>query len=918
MEHSTAWHTLQPEQIAKKLETNVTTGLTRKQAAKRRRTLQVRRPRATVPLFLPMPRPAYSYVGKMLLDPIVILGLFIAIVALVFKEYLLGGTVAALILFHCIACGIAFFKARGVSENLSLYSNPMVKVIRSGKTFTADARHVVPGDVIVLAPGDICPADARLQKGSSLSVMQYVYDASRGEMMHCRAAKNGDRIYTAEQHVHNPDMANIVYAGSVIEQGYGIAIAVETGAFTYVGAINGTVPGTAVNQDPESLGHIRKQCVRITTMQAILLLPLTVLLSITLSDAMTIAECFLVALGLSLTCVTEHILAQCRMIVSSGLHFAADPHAENAATAIVKYHKASDRLCDMTDLFLLDACAISDGKYHMESVYAGGAIYTDREFADRNNLDVVALVSDLYLYRSATRPPMAADGQPRDDVFSASIDALIKHLDIDTTALAWNRQASYVTVSGSCLVAHNEMKDGEYLVLVSESDELLDQCGYMQSNGERVPFDQNNYNALKTLCRIYRESGYRILLTAHMEETNATLMGVIAFAQRVGSGFAECCTSIIDSGVRISVFMQDSPETVKLLCDSALVRDENNDVLTAVRAESEGLDLTVAYGSYRAYLGFSEFQIAELITSLQKRGNRIAAYCVDRDVQSLQQMADLRITCDAVEYRSDKVAESLYEKMPVDGRPHSTRASQSMRRDSDVVLRRASLKGGGLHGILRGRAAAFAINHNLANMMTYLLTVLVFRTVLVAVPGLFGTPTLTPVSMLICGLVLDVLFSVLFAFNVPDRGTIASSYPIMRRLERPLAYNTANVVSACVSALVLWLGITVLRVTGVLSTPGQAMALSFASTYLLQGAVFLITKREYTQGTASGLPSKLRLLATIGYISVLAASLCLPGLDGMTAGADLNAVGFLLSPVATLIYYGLYKLLSYKGLNLHK
>lgn len=917
MQHSNAWHTLQSEQIAKKLETNAITGLTRKQAVKRRRTLQVRRPEATTPLFLPMPHPVYSYILKMFFDPIVILGLFIAVVAVVFKEYLLGGTVAGLILLNCITCGVAYFKARSIPENLSLYANPMVKVIRSGKMFTADARHVVPGDVVVLTPGDICPADVRLHKGSAVSVLQYVYNPSAGEMVQRQTDKEGNRLYSPDEHVHNPDIANIVYAGSVIEQGYGIGIAVETGSFTYVGAINGTVPGTAVNKDPVSLSHIKKQCIRMTTLQAILLLPLTVLLSVTMSNTMTIAECFLVALGLSLTCVTEHILSLSRMIVSAGLYFAAE-QTDTAATAIIKNHTASDMLCDMTDLFLFDACAISDGKYHMESVYAGGAIYTDREFADRNNLDVIALASDLYLYRSATRPPESAQAPQSDDVFAASIDALIKHLAIDTTALTWNRKSSFVTTEGDCRIAHNDMKNGEYQVLVSESDELLEKCGYMQSNGASVEFDKSNFDALKTLCRIYRESGYRILLTAHKENDAVTLMGVIAFAQRIGSSFSECCSQIIDSGVRISVFMEDTPETIKILSDSELVRDQNNDVLTAARAENEGLDLTVAYGSYRAYLGFSDFQIAELITSLKSRGNKIAAYCIDREKQSLQKMADLRVTCDAVEYRSDKVAESLYERMPVDGKPHSTRASQSMRRDSDIVLRRASLKGGGLHGILTGRAAAFAINHNLANMMTYLLTVMVFRTVLVAVPALFGTPTLSPVSMLICGLVLDVLFGMLFAFNVPNQGAIASSYPIMRRLERPLAYNTANVISACVSALVLWLSIAVLRVTRVLSTPEQAMALSFISTYLLQGAVFLITTHEYTTGTANKLPSKMRLIAIVGYICLLAACLCVPGIDELTAGADLNAVGFLLCPLATLIYYGLYRLLSAKGLNLHK
>lgn len=917
MEHSNAWHTMDAEEISVRLETNAASGLTRKQAIKRRRTLQVRRPEAMRALFLPVTRPLYTYIGKMFLDPIIMLALFIAMVAIIFEQYLLGGAVAVLTVINCVGCGIAHMKARSISEHLQLYSNPMVKVIREGQLFTADARRIVPGDVVLLTPGDVCPADVRLQKGSAVTVTQYVHTGDQRELLTKRAQKNGDVTYLASYEIHNPDYENIVYAGSIIEQGSARGIVVETGAYTYVGAIRGTVPGADVTTDPESITYLKKFCIRFTTLQAILLLPLTIVLSITMNGTLSIAECFLTALALSLTCVAEHVVALGRMIVSAGVYSAAQPR-ENDATAIVKSSLASDRLCDMTDLFLLDSSAISDGKYHLESVYAGGSIYTDREFADKNNRDVCALAGDLYLYRSATRPIDAQHSESFDSVFSAPIDALIKYIGVDTTALGWNRLNSRVEYRDNSCIAHNDMKQGGYQVVVSQSEDLLCDCTLMQSNDTTVAFDDSNHIALRTLCRIYRESGYLILLVAHREQDCTTLMGVLAFSQRVGSGFSDCCGEMIDSGVRLSVFMENTPESMKILADSGIVRDENNDVLTADRAGIDGLELPVAYGSYRAYLGFSDPQIAELIETLKKRGARIASYCVDNSKQELHSMADLTITCDALEYRSVKVAESLYGKMPVDGKPFSTRASQNTRRRSDVILRRACAKGGGLHGILTGRLYAFAVNHNLANMMTYLLTVQIFRTVLIAVCALFAIPTLTPVSILIGGLVLDAVAALLFAFSIPDKQAITSSYPIMRRLEKPLTYNTANVVSACVSALMLWLFVVVLQITGVIETAWQSMALAFASTYLLQGVIFLVTWREYTKGNKQKRFSGIRAAVAIGYVLLLLACLWLPGLNDLTAGANLTWLTALLAPIISAIYYLLYRLLSWRGLNLHK
>ena len=441
----------------------------------------------------------------MFFDPIVLLGLFISFVAILFKEYLLGGAVAALIMLNCLACGIAYAKARGVFEHLHLYSNPMAKVIHNGKLYTADARHIVPGDLVVMTPGDICPADVRLQKGSRATVYQYVYDLETGALKLQKVQKNGDKIYSPDCEVFNPNYENIIYAGSIIDSGSAKGLVIETGSYTYVGAVKGSVPGTLVSKDPESLTHIKKQCMRVTTLQAILLLPLTVVLSITMSGTLTIAECFLIALSLSLTSISEHVLALGRMIVAAGLHSAAQ-NCDNQATAIIKNHRASDRLCDITDLLLLDTAAITDGKYHLDSVYAGGVIYTDREFNTSDNHDMQALAGDLYLYRSTARPPEASVTTAFDDVLAGPIDAFIKFVGVDTTALTWNRKSSHITFGQARNVSHNVMENGEYRIIVTDNEDFLTECTHMQSQQNILEFDDSNHVALRTLCRIYRES----------------------------------------------------------------------------------------------------------------------------------------------------------------------------------------------------------------------------------------------------------------------------------------------------------------------------------------------------------------------------------------------------------------------------
>ena len=914
MANRNIWHTMTIEQICAKLETNADKGLAKKQALARRKKLNNRQPEALQPLFIPTKQSFLRSLVRMLMDPIVLLTLFVALITFFFGDHvLLGGVIVAVLLINVVFCAIANTRVRKVWQKLQFYSNPMVKVIRSGKLYTTDSRNVLPGDLLILSTGDICPADIRLNRGSRVRVTQYVLKADEEQQMQrVSVRKNGDVIYSPEQDVYSPDCENIIYAGSVIEAGFARGIVIETGAHTYIGASNGTVPGTERFTEPDSIAFIRRYSVRFATVQAAILVPLTILLTLTMRQSMTFAECFLTALALCCTAIAEHVVALAGIVRASGIDAAAS-EKQDESVAIVKNSEASDRLCDFTDLLLLDSAALSDGKYHLESLYACGSIYNTGELV---NADVQQLIKDLYLYRTVARPPETLGRDAFDAGLGAPIDALIRHVGIDTAAIDLIRRSSHLSIRDEICTVHNSLNSGEYDVLLSSSDALLQHCTHVMTSDSPKEMDEREQDAISTLCRIYRESGYRILLVANRKDKCISLIGVLAFAQRPGHQFAQCCEHLMSSGVRISIFMPDSAESMKILTDCGFVRNENNDVLTSGAARDQGLDLHVAYGSYRAYLGFTQAQIAEMMDKLKQRGNRVATYCVDNRMQALHDMADLKITCDAIEYRSAKVAESYYDKLPVDGKPFSSRASQNMRRTSDVILRRAGEQGGGLHGIITGRKYAFAVNHNLANAMTYLITVQMFRAVLLLIPAIFGTLTLSAVSLLISGLLLDAAAIGLFSLATLGRAAISSSYPIMRRLEKPITYNAANIISACFSALLLWLGFAILQIFGFVD-PVQSTGLGFLSTCLLQGLVFAVTLREYTSNNKKKFKSSLTI-TSVTFTVLLAACVLIPGLNTLTGCDTLTPPVALLTLVAPLIYFVTYRILSARGLNLHK
>ena len=136
---------------------------------------------------------------------------------------------------------------------------PTSLVIRGGVVMTIDAKEVVPGDLIVLRPGSYVAADARLIETKYLSVDE---SALTGESM--PVMKTTEELQA--QDIPLADRTNMVYMGTLVTGGQGLAVAVATGGFTEVGKIQ-TLVGEARPPDTpleRQMDHLGVQLVYIT------------------------------------------------------------------------------------------------------------------------------------------------------------------------------------------------------------------------------------------------------------------------------------------------------------------------------------------------------------------------------------------------------------------------------------------------------------------------------------------------------------------------------------------------------------------------------------------------------------------------------------------------------------------------------
>ena len=187
-----------------------------------------------------------------------------------------GEKTDAIIILTIIAMsvGLGFaneYRSAQAVEELHSQLRHKAVTVRDGKPVTVDVTTLVPGDVVQLSVGDVAPADLRLSRADSLLCDESVLT---GESL--PVEKQADRTAAPESPLALPSCA---FMGTVVQEGSGEAVVVETGADTEFGAIAARL-GDA---QPETgfqvgLGDYSKMLVTVTMIMAVTILVVNLLL----------------------------------------------------------------------------------------------------------------------------------------------------------------------------------------------------------------------------------------------------------------------------------------------------------------------------------------------------------------------------------------------------------------------------------------------------------------------------------------------------------------------------------------------------------------------------------------------------------------------------------------------------------------
>ena len=254
-------------------------------------------------------------------DPMIIMLIVAAVISAVTSRYSGEGFADVIIIMFVVIVNAALGvyqenKAEKALEALQEMSSAMSKVLRNGHIVTVKSEDIVVGDVVILEAGDAVPADGRIIDSKSMKIEEA---ALTGESV--PVDKVIEMLYMqGTSDISLGDRKNMVYMGSTVVYGRGMAVITATGMDTEMGKIADALATAKEGLTPlqiklAQLSHILTKLV-IGICAVIFVVGLIREGQLTTSG---ILNSFMIAVSLAVAAIPEGLVAVVTIVLSIGV-----------------------------------------------------------------------------------------------------------------------------------------------------------------------------------------------------------------------------------------------------------------------------------------------------------------------------------------------------------------------------------------------------------------------------------------------------------------------------------------------------------------------------------------------------------------------------------------------------------------------
>ncbi len=546
---------------------------------------------------------------------VIILLAAVAVSGLVLHEVVDAAVILAIVLLNAALGFTQQYRAEQALDRLRELTAPTAAAVRGGRLGTVPAARLVPGDLISVHAGDRVPADARLCQAHHLATAEAILT---GEAF---AEEKSAHAVPAETPL--ADRTCMLYMGTTVLSGRGLAIVTATGARTAMGEIAALLvqkpPPTPLQVELERIGRL---------IGVIAVLVVVAVFVIGWLQGFPAQEMFLTAVALAVAAVPEGLPAVVTITLARGVQRLASQSAIVRRLQAVETLGAATVICtDKTGTLTRNQIRVHE--VILEGLQGSPGTLPEGDSRVRRYAEIAALCNDASLDVVGGDPIEAALLHA---LAEARID--VKHLlaqapRVDEAAFDSRRKMMSTVHQLETKKRWLLAVKGAPEVVVGLSTSVETKAGPVDLDSHRrtsimAAVHERAADGLRTLALAYRELDSRPADLASMEH-DLTFVGLVTLSDEIRPEAAHSVEIAHRAGIRVVMITGDHPQTAATLARSLKLLDHDYEVLPGdelARLTSEQLRADVH--RFGAYARVDPADKVKIVHAWQQRGEIVA------------------------------------------------------------------------------------------------------------------------------------------------------------------------------------------------------------------------------------------------------------------------------------------------------
>ena len=489
------WHNLKIEEIIRILRTDTEKGLSEKEVKLSlkefgKNILPEEKPLSRLTIFL-----------EQFKSPLIYILLMAGIVMLVLKEIADSIVVFGAVFLNVVVGYFQENKASQTLKELKKVVRYQTEVLRGGNFKIVDSEELVPGDIVILNPGDKVSADGRIVENHNLKVNEM---ALTGEWL---SAEKEVGVLVKDTPLADRD--NMVYMGTIVEDGKAKVVVTQTGSETEIGKIS-----VMIKEAPEEKTPYQKKLANFSKIVGIIVGIISVVIFFEgIITGEEIKEMFITSVAVAVAAIPEGLPIAMTVILALGMQRVLK------RGGLIRKLSSAETLGSTSVICTDKTGTLTEGKMKVGRVITPVNILKGK--SDQKSeflaLKIATLTSEAFVENiDSPKDEWILRGRPTDKaLLEAGIGKGIMNL-VKENKIKKTFEIPFNTINKFIAALFKEGKK-DFLYVCGAPERILERCRFYQLKDDILPLGPEAMKMFESTLRKLARAGLRVVGTGYKE-----------------------------------------------------------------------------------------------------------------------------------------------------------------------------------------------------------------------------------------------------------------------------------------------------------------------------------------------------------------------------------------------------------------